>query len=438
MAQMKNQLDYERLFLHCPASNVQMHITFHKVISADELECAINKAVKHRATLCSRIRTESDGSAYFEPCPPRPVKVTMLDAKSADFPSAPAKQDNDNIDLNDYVVSMQQLTLDVRNGEWIRSALTVRDGCSIWLLTWNHIAGDGMSVLYFIRDVQESLLHPELEFTCEPLTLCNPAERPGKLPGLLRFGVRMYNKSYTKKGKSFTREDQERLLEKYWTGRTLSCSTATLQSQQLRQILDKTHDRGVTLTSALIAAFMLNDNTVRSAGLAVNVRPEGCEVAANWAGGISADRPKKSLSFWELADDIHNRITRKLQRDDNKYFLLHFFHEMNSDLIDSVFYAAHDGYTNRISRSTAKMFGYMGNPVGSSFTNLMRAPIEATLIRDIAFYPPMIANACKLFGLVTVGDTLKITYQTFAEKEQTEQGLRQVLERLNMECTSKS
>ena len=59
------------------------------------------------------------------------------------------------------------------------------------------------------------------------------------------------------------------------------------------------------------------------------------------------------------------------------------------------------------------MFGYNQNPKSISVTNLGKLPISAVyghyLISDFIFLPPLVPNAKRLFGVVTLEDQMYIT-----------------------------
>lgn len=406
----------ERLYLHAPAACILMQVTFAAPVAAQALAAAIDRAAARQAVLCSRVKQLPDGAAVFEPCAPVSARVQL---------ALPGES------LCTAMHEEMRTPFDVEHGAWMRHRLWQQQTGSVWLLAAHHMAGDGLSMLYFIRDVQCALDDPSLQWQQEPFCLCTPAAMRGRLPLPLRTGVRVLNRAWARGKKVFTPIDRARVTQAYWGDRVLAMECETVEPAALVRMLAACRQHNVTLTAAFLAAAVRTIGGTVDAGLAVNIRPDGLEGLANWATGISVQYAAQGKDFWQAAQEIFALMQQKLQNENKRNFLLQFLQALSPTLIDAAYYSAFDGLPDKTARTMSSMFGYSGNPKGCSVTNLMRAPFAGKGIRALAFYPPMVPNAKLLFGLVTLDGSLAVTLESFAEPAQARRLLKGILAQLD-------
>ena len=409
------EIGKERLYLYAPAAYILMKVVFQAHVSPEALRAAIGKAAARQATLCSRVEQDRDGAAYFVPCEPVPAHITVVKPEEA---------------LQAVMQREIRTPFDVEHGGWMRHYFAEENGRDVWLLACHHMAGDGLSVLFFIRDVQTALGDLPLQWERQPFCLCQSASLGGKLPAPMRWGIHAINRQWEKDGRIFRPEDRERMTGAYWQGRMLSMKHTTVENGLLESVLAACRSHGVTLTAAWLAAVMTTDGNATDAGVAVSVRPKNFDGMANWATGISVRYTPKSGDFWRAARDIRRLMLKKQGNVDQRNFLLNFLRELSPTLIDATYFSAFDGLENKAAGRVRDMFGYNGGSKGCSVTNLLRAPLVAGMIERIEFYPPMVPNAKRLFGLVTVEDKLEFTLQSFEPEEDTIRFLDAALDRI--------
>ena len=422
MTDTKTAVDKERLYLFAPAAAILLLVTFQRAVPPERLQSAIRRAAARQAVLGSRVQQQPDGSAFFTPCNPPLLSVQLPGTEET--PEALMRRE-------------MQTPFAVERGEWMRHyCWQPEGGRTVWLLSCHHMAGDGIAMLYFLRDVQKALFNPSLCWQREPFYLCVPGELQGALPVPMRWGMAALNRQWKKTGHGFTPEDREKLLPAYWAKRNLSMAQKMVEPEQLTQWLAACRLHHTTLTAAWLAAVLLVTGEAMDAGIAVSIRPAGLESMANWATGISIRCTPDHRAFWETARDIRRRMLRKSENPAKRKFLLHFLHALSPTLIDAAYFAAFDGFNNKAAGRLCRMFGYDGHPKSCSVTNLLRAPLADGAIETIAFYPPMVPNAKRLFGLVTAGDRLCATLQILGDEADAPQLLNAVITRMVQACES--
>jgi len=416
MTDSLHAIEKERIYLFAPAAMIFMKVTFQGIIPADALQSAVGRAAAGQVALCSLVEQRPDGSAFFVPCDPPVPRV--LPAAPGETPEAVMRRE-------------MRTPFAVERGEWMRHFLAEEDGKSVWLLCCHHMAGDGIALLYFIRDVEAALADGGRTREREPLALCSPG---GALPLPIRMGVRALNRQWGKTGRTFGPEDRARMTDAYWASRSLGMAHAVVDAQRLEKLLKACRAQRVTLTAAWLTAVWFLEKGTMDAGIAVSIRPEGLEAMANWATGISVRCAWNGVEFWHAARKIHRRMRRKTGDIRKRDFLLRFLRALSPTLIDASYFAAFDGLENGAARRISAMFGYDGHPKSCSVTNLLRAPLGNGAVERIAFYPPMVPNARLLFGMVTVRGNLEITLQSFAGEKETKALLDAALSRLFQAC----
>jgi hypothetical protein len=102
---------------------------------------------------------------------------------------------------------------------------------------------------------------------------------------------------------------------------------------------------------------------------------------------------------------------------------------MESTLIDALYFKVFGDYQNSTAKIFADMFRYNGNPRGIGISNLTKLDIPESYgnytIQHLDFVPPIVANAKRLIGVATLGDTMSISINSEdrANKEIREQEL---------------
>jgi hypothetical protein len=259
---------------------------------------------------------------------------------------------------------------------------------------------------------------PDKNVPEHPLRLFQPGDMPAgaKLNPVLGLMMRMTNRRWEKSGKVFSWEDRIRLYEKFWCTRKTEIISREMEGEALSNLLAACRDHHVTLTAAMITALLLCTYGESDVGLAVNIRPEGFDGMGNYASGFSIQyKPDLQKGFWSNAAKVHEHMLKKIKCPGKKFFLLNFMNAITPTLIDAAYYSAFDEFADPSAASMSRMFGYNGKGKGISITNLTRAPIPDRYgdicLHRIVFVPPLVPNAKRILGIVTIGNRMDVTMQ---------------------------
>lgn len=393
----------ERLYYMAPAANIVMRVELQKDVGADALADAITRASRRHATLSSRAVTDASGQATLVPHTPAPASVSPLGGAD---------------ELSRALIEEAQAPLEPESGLWMRHRYGVIDGAPIWLMSMHHVAGDGISLLYFIRDTLAALDDPGLSWQTEDFRLCDPHALGGRPPLPLRLLVGSIARAWDKERRVFTPDDRRRVTEEYWSGRKLCMLSRALDGDALNKALEACRSHGVTLTAAVCAAMLIADGEAKNVALAASIRPSGYEGMANWATGITVSG-SPATPFWELASSLKRGMDDKLNNDAKRNYLLKFLDLVPPTLMDASYFSAFDRLESKPAASMSRLLGFSGEPKGISMTNLLRAPVGDGVM-SIRFYPPLVPNVRRLIGMATVGDRLEITLQASDTPEECE------------------
>jgi NRPS condensation-like uncharacterized protein len=407
---MTNTIHKERIYLHSPAANVIMAFSIRGDIDLDRLSNAIREESARHGILSSRIEQTENGDAFYRPQSLASLQITVCDNKN----------------WRDVLHENEKLPYAINSGDLIHHVLVKRQDGVDWILASHHLAGDGLSCLFFFRDVMNALCGTdEAVKRLLPVRIHQKEDLPEgvKLAPFYKLMVRMLNRQWEKGKKVFSWEDRCRLHESFWANRRTEVLDEDIKGEQLDHLLELCHQNHVTLTAAMVTALLANTPGEYDAGLAASIRPQGFEDMGNYASGISVRvKLDDKRSFWENASFVQKSMKSKLDCPKRKYFILCFMDALSPTLIDAAYYSAYMKFENKAAARMSTMLGYRNNAKGISLTNLTRAPIPEKygeyILERIVFAPPLVPNAKRILGAVTIGNTMTVTMQYCTDRKE--------------------
>lgn len=394
---MKQYITSEREELFEPNMAIGMVVSLTGNASEEQLRNAIVAAMQANEVFYTKIKLE-DGEAWYE--------------KNA--------QINENIHVTDQtweelIATQEKIRFQIEQGEFLRAFLMPQtDGWKI-LLYAHHLVGDGKSLVYFTEDMMNALSGKQL--VKKQLTLLPPKQLPrdSELRLLPKLMVSYLNKTWRRKGKAFSIEEQSKMQEKYWKESKTIVFTEHFSSDEVAKMKAASKEIGVGLTAYLTTAFYEQRSETLVTGFAVDGRMDHNRCMGNQVTGIDITyRYRSNYPFTYHAKQIQNRMKEKLSNSSTKYFILHFMGTLKGSLIDSIFMNLFGGYQNKFSQRVAKSFGFATQKRGLSITNLMKLDIPSEYgcyeLKDYIFVPPVISYGKRVVGIVTLGNEMNITY----------------------------
>lgn len=407
---MRYTFSKERVHYYAPGNNVVMRLVIEKSPLEEEMREAIGKVVARHEILNCKVCLDEDGVSYYEPM----KQPTYLYEVISDI----SKKDTTDYDWRKLIKEHERMPFDFTKGELIRFIFIKEKEQSQLLIVAHHLAGDGKSMLYLIRDIMTALGEPDCNMEFSPIKVFDKSFVPEdvKLNPLIRVMTKLTNRNWNKNKKIFSYEEYLSMFQSYWENRYTTVVGGSITGKDLYGLIRKCKEHKISLNSAIVTAFLLAVQVESEVGLAASVRPVGLEGMANYATGISIRyHVNKNESFWECASKVHKLIYKKLNNNSMKYFILEFMGSLEPTLIDAAYFSAFADYNNKIAGRVRDMFGYNNNPKGISITNLTQTDIPSKYgkytLKALDFIPPLVPNAKRIIGVVTLEDVMSIQMQ---------------------------
>ena len=215
----------------------------------------------------------------------------------------------------------------------VRFVLLQDAGAADLLISCHHIICDGLSLAYLARDILSYLGDPaqEVEVLPDPLPVSvETIPSQVSLNALVRFFINRINRKWQADAVTFDLEDYRSIAAAYWANFQHRVIPIELTEDQTTALVERCRAEGVTVNSALAAAFagaqvsVLGEQPYLSKiGVAASLRdrlrePAG-EAMGFFAGVASVDfRYDIGSAFWENARRFHARA-RSLYTDRNLF-----------------------------------------------------------------------------------------------------------------------
>ena len=205
----------------------------------------------------------------------------------------------------------------------VRFLLIQSPEASDLVILCHHVICDGLSLGYLARDLMHHLGDPDRQV--EPLPEPAPIDRDTLPEGIslnpvARFFVRRINKKWLDEKVVFDQEDYLTLSAAYWRRYQHQVLPVELSEAQTSALVERCREQGVTVNSALTAAFVaaqtlvLGDRPFHSGILVAASLRDRLPVPAGEAMGFyaSAVQPKfgynGSRGFWDNARQFHGKV----------------------------------------------------------------------------------------------------------------------------------
>lgn len=231
---MRKYIKSEREDLFDPNVYISMIVKIEGNISLEQLKESIEAAYQSNESTMSRIVLEEDGTAYYEKMDKTGCKIFC-----------------DNRKWQDILKESEKKPFALWDGELIRTyIISEEDNTTVFIMA-HHLAGDGKSIIYFIKDILNKLSGENLSFKRMNLVDEKLLEKKAKLLLPIRLWIKSVNRKWKKVGKTFSWEDYLKIHNKYWSNRS---SEITIEQHNETEISKmKQYCKGkVTINSYLI------------------------------------------------------------------------------------------------------------------------------------------------------------------------------------------
>lgn len=387
---MKNAIDKERTWIFSPVNNIAIKVDIKGNIGEEQLKNAIKDTVNHYEMLHQKIVVDKDGYAYYERSDLFEPVIKPMESE-----------------WKEVAKEQEKIPFAIDRGEFIRFFYSRTETGMAVLIIAHHIAGDGLSFVYFVQNLMRSLAGEKTEYQKLELFNMDKLPREAGLRFPITWLIEYMNRKWRKTGKSFDFNDFYNMYDKYWEQRETEIYTYCLEDEVYDAIERYSKENNITINTIITTALIRASGQLSDVGMAVSIRDKDFTGMGNYATGISVKyKYNENKSFAWNAGNVQKLIYGKLNNTAKKFFLLQFMRSIEPTLIDAIYFNACCGYKNKTAELFSKMFGYSGNPKGISITNLTKLPIQTRYgdyeLEDFIFVPPLVLNAKRLIGIATI------------------------------------
>jgi len=411
----------ERIFLGRPANYAIMVARIQGDFSKAQLRETLSKLRKKHPLLATRIIFDESNIAWLhnEGVPEIPIV------------EIPRTKEDQWIDL---MIQEHHHVFPIQQGPLIRIILVKGKDSVDLIINSYHAISDGLSLAYLIRDILETLSHPNGIMMKE---LYPPQLRKENIPGkgnrdiLTKILIKLVNKFWTKRKTQFTQQDYKTLTKTFWAKNTCQIIAWQLNPFQTSKLITLCKEKGVTVNTALLTAFLLckahlqdnNREFTMKVHMPIDIR-DRLKIPAGEAFGFYAQtlhfklNVSQTTPFWKLARKFNQIIHSEIQKEKN-IFNLFKVAEIDPDLLDSTYYQKYGLFENKWSEKLVKGMGIDELIANFSITNIGNLPFSThygDLTLEAIYGPSVILDIIEqIVGVATIGGKLNILL-TFDEK----------------------
>ena len=357
--------------------------------SPEMLICAVNKAYEANEAAMSKIVLK-DGLAYYEKLPETKCKTEIC-----------------NKNWIDILNQNQKDTFVIDKGELIRTfIIPLKDKIQILIMA-HHLAGDGKSIIFLLKDIMEALSGADIKY--KPMTLITKKQlTEEKLSRAAKFFIKYCDKKW--ENFSFGWEDYYNMHSKYWNAYSSDIQYRTLTTEETEKITDGAKQIGCSVNSYILTSILQKTKRRCDTGVPVSIREKSNEAMTNLVLAVNIKyKYKQNRTFEENAKIIHQKIADKLKY--SKLFVLKFISELPPTLIDAVLLNTYNLYSDTLATKTAKIMGYQGEKkrdCGVSNLTVIDIPSSYGNLKldSIIFVPPAVSYSNNSIGISTFNGQL--------------------------------
>lgn len=317
MSCIRKVSNLERIYLWSPYSNVSMIARIKGNVSEEKLEIALDKLREMHPLLGAKVVFDEDQGAWFS---------------NEDVPKSRFRVVN-RISDTQWFEELQhdiQLPFDIEKGPLIRFILVHSEEVSDLVIICNHSVCDGMSLANLVRDVLSTYQNPEqnLETIYPPdVTDFLPEEGFSISSVMMRHFISRANNQWKKKPYTFTCEDSAAIQNAYWDKNLFKTVILELEPSETRKLSKKCRDNGVTVGSAVTAAFIAAHDDVAGSFVKnqkqiwipfdmrrhTDIRTE--DVFCFYVGALQLKyQYDAKRSFWKNVSSLHKNVEKRIEK----------------------------------------------------------------------------------------------------------------------------
>jgi len=300
----------ERFLRHSPYSIVTMIARIQGSVTESMLRSAISKLRRRHVNLRVRIKEDLDHVPWF----------TSEEVGEIPIDEVPRESEEHWMKV---LGEACKVPFEFVDRPAIRFLLVHSPATSELIILCHHIICDGLSLAYLARDILAALGDPsrEVEALPDPV-LMDGDTLPSDVSvnGIVKFFIRRINKQWEDSRIFFDQEDYRNIHDAYWGKYEHRIFSIELSEEQTSLLVERCSRQGVTVNSALTAAFVGAQSLVQgkkpyhssvyvAAGVRDRLRKPVGEEMGFYAGMVRLKYDYDvRRGFWDNARRFHGKV----------------------------------------------------------------------------------------------------------------------------------
>jgi len=409
----QQKIVYARPSLWAPFYAVGMIARIQGHVPTGLLENALRKLQILHPPLASRVRLEKDGTAWLTT---DGVGGFLLEVRS-------------RTSAEDWVkttLEQEKLPFNFSRGPLARFILLQGDQSSDLVAVVPHVICDAISIIQVMWTAVALLNDPDrlVEQPSPP-----PAVTWQNMPHsvfdnlLIRGLVRVLNRAWRDSRVVLHQDEYEELNQRYWACHQNGSLAFGLSPAKTSDLAARCKQHGISITGALIAAFLLAQSEIRPAtkdrrgiSIAVSIRDRLVESPGSAVGVYASSlelskRPRLDVSFWELARLSHAWIHKELNNR-ARILMPMVLEEVDPLIADRLVVAVSTGQWSREVAVMNYFIKFRGGLRALDVSNIGRIDLDKSgtpwLLEDLFTFPPLVPGGGLALNVLTVNGHMNI------------------------------
>lgn len=395
----------ERAHLMCPQMNFGIAVVINAEFSNQKVKDVMNQLEAAHPFLKCRIGFEAETNKYFYAYDE--LLKTEVTEKNADGMIA---DDFPEVLRNDYYQITSEDWNVLTNGLLKVFLYSSTERFTV-LFVAHHLLSDGRGLLELVQAFVDCYVGNKAQICSEENIISGITDLSAgsSLPFLSRIIIENANKRWRKEKKQVSYEEYHAFAGKFISNNRKTYNLKKIENDDYSKIVRQCHENSITVNDYLLAEMAVKnkaDKIVAAFDIRSMIKSYVKGSLGNYATAVSIPCKTRDYDLVSLAKSIHRRKETIIKDKSTLMTILTCYMRMEPGLLDASAISVLGDYKSDSARFVGgQLFGF-ANRNGYSITNLGK--IENDSIRSAVFIPPASPAIKKIWGVLTVNNTMSI------------------------------